>query len=162
MFRLNLSASNRTVGISVPYTLVFLTALNALNATAQPVANASPAAQCILAGRLDADQRWAPQVRGVELLDAAGKRVSGSSKESLTLVKAVRLSQPALLSGCNGNQPLASGEGSTAKKSPAPAVSAKTEPIPVIAVAYPPIRVGGSLVELELQVPSSRLMELTR
>jgi hypothetical protein len=135
--------------------------LLSFSATAQNATAAAPA-QCILAGRLDADQRWAPQARGVELLDATGKRVTASGKEALTLVKAVRLTQPALLSTCNGNQSLPEGDASPAKKSPAPAVSASKEPIAVQAVAYPPMRVGGALVELELQLPSNRLIALTR
>ncbi len=130
-----------------------------LGAVAQTAA--SPA-QCILAGRLDTDQRWAPQARGVELLDAAGKRVNGASKESLATVKAVRLSQPALLSTCNGNQALPDGDASSGKKSPAPAVSAGNTPIAVQVVAYPPLRVGGSLVELQVQAPADRVIALTR
>jgi hypothetical protein len=130
--------------------------------TAALAQSAPEVAQCILAGRLDAEQRWAPQSRGVELLDAAGKRVSGSSKEALANVKAVRLSQPALLSNCNGDQALPEGGASTGNKSPAPAVSASKESVSVQAVAYPPLRVGGSLVELKLQVPAQRVVMLTR
>jgi len=137
-----------------------MAALLPLGAAAQNAANSS--AQCILAGRLDADQRWAPQVRGVELLDAAGKRVSAASKEILSTVKAVRLSQPALLSNCNVNQALPEGDASSGQKSPAPAVSAGNAPIPVQAVAYPPLRVGGSLVELQVQAPVDRVIALTR
>ena len=154
---------NRLITLSLIATT--FAALLPMGAAAQTVTTqtvASASAQCILAGRLDADQRWAPQARGVELLDGAGKRVSGASKELLATVKAVRLSQPALLSNCSGNQALPEGDASSGKKSPAPAVSAGNAPIPVQAVAYPPLRVGGSLVELEVQAPAARVIALTR
>ncbi len=124
--------------------------------------SAPPAAQCILAGRVDVEQRWAPQARGVELLDAAGKRVSSASKDALASVKSVRLSQPALLSNCNGDQALPDGGPATGNKVPAPAVSAGAALVNVQAVAYPPLRVGGSLVELKLDVPAQRVITLAR
>jgi hypothetical protein len=124
--------------------------------------NTQAAAQCILAGRLDSDQRWAPQVRGMVLLDAAGQPVRGAGVQALSAVKSVRVSQPALLSSCNGNQSLQAGDASTGQKSPAPAVSASPTPIPVQAINFPPLRVGGSLVELQLQLPSDRVIVLTR
>jgi hypothetical protein len=123
---------------------------------------ASEAAQCILAGRVDAEQRWAPQARGVELVDAAGKRVSAASKEALASVKSVRLAQPALLSSCNGDQALPEGGAGGPKKGPSPAISKGAELVNVQAVTYPPLRVGGSLVELKLEVPAKRVVMLTR
>jgi hypothetical protein len=127
---------------------------------AQPAQTST--AQCVLAGRIDLAQRWAPQARGVELLDASGQRVSGASKDLLASVKAVRLSQPALLSNCHGNQALPDGETSSGNKSPVPAVSAAHAPIPVQAVTYPPLRVGGSLVELQVEIPADRVIALHR
>lgn len=129
-------------------------------AAAQPAQTSN--AQCVLAGRIDLAQRWAPQARGVELLDASGKRVSGSSKDRLSTVRAVRLRQPALLSKCHGNQALPDGETSSGNKNPAPAVSAAHATIPVQAVTYPPLRVGGSLVELQLEIPTDRVITLQR
>jgi hypothetical protein len=133
-----------------------------MGAFAQSSADAAGQAQCILAGRLSADQRWAPQSSGVELLDATGKPVTASSKQALASVKAVRLNQPALLSSCNGNQALPGGADGTGKKSPVPALSAGKEPISVAAVAYPPLRVGGELVELKVDAYSGRVIQLTR
>jgi hypothetical protein len=137
-----------------------------LPATAQtstmPAATSSGLDQCILAGRLDDQQRWAPQARGVLLLNAAGQPVINASKEALATVKAVRLSQPALLSSCQGNQTLPSGGDTAGKKTPTPAVAASTTPISVQAITYPPLRVGGELVELKLELQNARLIQLTR
>jgi hypothetical protein len=137
--------------------LALLAALvSASSAQAQP-----SDAQCILAGRLDSQQRWAPQARGVQLLDASGQTVRGSGKEALATVKSVRLTQPALLASCSGNQPLPAGGDVTGKK-PSPALSAGQEAIAVQMVAYPPLKVGGDLVELKLDVPSARVITLSR
>lgn len=133
--------------------------------------NAAPAAsttagadsQCILAGRVDGDQRWAPQARGVELLDAQGKRVTSADKAALASVKQARISSPALLSACNGDQALAKGDDlPKAKKTSSPAVSAGTAPVNVEAVSFPPLRVGGTLVELRLSLAPDRVVTLTR
>ncbi len=140
--------------------IALATACVSLSAAAQ---TATPEMQCILAGRLDANQRWAPQARGIELLDAAGKRVASSDKAALAGVKQVRISSPALLSSCNGNQALAKGEDSAAGgKSAAPAISAGAAPLTVEAVSFPPLRVGGELVELRVSGVAQRLVALTR
>ncbi len=119
--------------------------------------------QCVLAGRIDSNQRWAPQARGVELLDAAGKRLTASDKAALGNVKQVRISSPALLSSCNGNQTLPSGDNQAkTPKTQAAAVSANATPINVDAVGFPPLRVGGELVELRLALPGDRIVSLTR
>jgi hypothetical protein len=133
--------------------------------TAAPAASASSPAdvQCILAGRVDADQRWAPQARGIELLDAQGKRVSSADKAALASVKQARISSPALLSTCNGDQALTKGdELPKANKASTPAVSAGPAPIDVEAVNFPPLRVGGTLVELRLRLVPERVVSLTR
>ncbi len=130
---------------------------------AAPDTSQANGARCILAGRLDANQRWAPQARGVELLDAAGKRVLASDKSALSAVKQVRISSPALLSQCNGSQALASGDdGARNSKATVPAVSAGAAPIAVEAVAFPPLKVGGDLVELKIDVQPQRVVSLTR
>jgi hypothetical protein len=137
-------------------------------ATAQTAAPATAAAttadkQCILAGRVDGDQRWAPQARGVELLDAQGKRITSADKAALASVKQARISSPALLSACNGDQALAKGDDlPSVKKANSPAVSAGTAPVNVEAVNFPPLRVGGTLVELRLSLAADRVMTLTR
>jgi hypothetical protein len=141
---------------------VFLSSLVLAGLSAAPGLSWAQAAadQCILAGRVDAQGAWAPQASGVELLDAAGKRVSGG-KANMSQVKAVRLAQPTLLSDCNGDKPLPAG-GEGVKKQAAPALSAGKEPVPVEAVAYPPLKVGGELVELKVKVPAGRVIALKR
>ncbi len=127
-------------------------------------ATSAPAdAQCILAGRLDSNARWAPQARGIELLDTAGKRISSSDKAALGLVTQVRVTSPALLSKCNGSQALAQGDDlPKAAKTSSPAVSAGNAPVKVEAVSFPPLRVGGELVELRLSVGPDRVIALSR
>lgn len=137
----------------------------AMAQSAAPAASTTGGAdlQCILAGRVDGDQRWAPQARGVELLDGQGKRVTSADKAALASVKQARISSPALLSACNGDQALAKGDDqATAKKTSSPAVSAGAAPITVEAVNFPPLRVGGTLVELRLNPAPDRIVSLTR
>lgn len=133
------------------------------NAQTASQATANLEGQCILAGRLDSNQRWAPQARGIELMDAAGKRITGSSKAALASVKQARIGNPALLSGCNGNQALAQGDSlGKASKSTTQAVSAGASPLAVQAVGFVPLQVGGELVELRLSVRPDRTIALTR
>ena len=112
----------------------------------------------ILAGRLNADNRWAPLARGVTLLNAQGESVSASSKKALDTVKAVRLSEPALVSQCNGNQPLVSGEITTGSKTPAPSIKHSPIALNLVAIYYPPVRAGGQWVELQLVLPADRVV----
>ena len=136
--------------------------------TAMPLANTAPVATtladkpCILAGRLNADNQWAPLARGVTLLNAQGESVSASSKKALDTVKAVRLSEPALVSQCNGNQPLVSGEGTTGSKTPAPTIKPGSIALNVEAIYYPPVRAGGQWVELQLVLPVDRVVTAAR
>ena len=122
----------------------------------------SAQAQCIVAGRLDASQQWAPQASGVELLDASGKRITASGKDALAAIRQVRISSPALLSACNGNQALAQGGAAAARKPSVPAISAGAAPLAVETVSFPPLRVGGDLVELRLTLAPDRVVSLTR
>lgn len=138
--------------------------------TLAPLGNTSPPAaapaladkSCILAGRLNADNQWAPLARGVTLLDAQGERVSAASKKALDTVKAVRLSEPALVSQCNGNQPLVSGDNTTGSKTPVPSVKPGLVAINIEAIYYPPVRAGGQWVELQLMLPVDRVVTATR
>lgn len=151
----------RSLGLALVSTLLLSSASWA--AAQASTASDNDGARCILAGRLDANQRWAPQARGVELLDASGKRVLTSDKSALSNVKQVRISSPALLSQCNGNQALAKGDDlAKTAKATVPAVSANAEPVMVQAVAFPPLKVGGDLVELRLDVQPQRVVNLTR
>lgn len=137
---------------------------------ATPGANPPPAATastladkpCILAGRLNADNQWAPLARGLTLLNARGEHVSASSKKALDTVVAVRISEPALVSQCNGNQLLVSGENTTGSKTPAPSIKPGSIALNVEAIYYPPVRAGGQWVELQLVLPADRVVTAAR
>jgi hypothetical protein len=117
---------------------------------------------CILAGRLNSYNRWAPLFPGVILLNDQGERLRDSSKKSLATVKAVRLIEPALLSQCNGNQPLVSDENSSGVKAPTTAVKPDPSALTVEMIYYPPLRAGGQWVELQLVLPANRVIALVR
>jgi hypothetical protein len=116
-------------------------------------------ASCIIAGRLG-ETGWAPRMQGVQLLGQDGRAVTGSDKASLAAVKQVRLSAPALLSRCDGNNELALGPDSPGAKAPVPAIGPGV--VPVEAVNFPKLRRGGELVELRLTVPAERVTMVTR
>jgi hypothetical protein len=130
--------------------------------TASAAAPQAGDAQCILAGRLNSEGRWAPQASGVTLLDASGQRIRSIGKPALDAVKAVRVNEPALLAKCNGNQPLADGDAGTGNKSPSPAVTAGSAPINVKALATIAGRAGGQWVELRVDAPPERVSLLVR
>jgi hypothetical protein len=116
--------------------------------------------QCIVAGRLS-DGAWAPRLSGVQLLGANGQVVAGTSRQALAGTKQVRLSQPALLSRCNGEQPLLNADSEPAgRKTEVPALSAGV--VSVEGVSFPKLRTGGELVELRVRVPGERVVMLTR
>ncbi len=139
-----------------------LTGTLALCAMAFPLSSFAQSAesQCIVAGRLDMEQRWAPRMRGVELLAQDGKAVTAADKQSLSAVRQVRLSAPALLSRCDGGAELALGPESPGAKAPVPAIGPGV--VPVEAVNFPKLRRGGELVELKLTVPAERVTMVTR
>ena len=125
-----------------------------------PAAAQSDAGQCIVAGRVNAGQ-WAPRMTGVQLLGANGQAVNSASRDSLAAVRQVRVSQPALLSRCDGNNALANADNEAAQaKGQVPALSAGT--FDVESVAYPKLRTGGELVELKVRAASERVVMLTR
>lgn len=117
-------------------------------------------AQCIVAGRLS-DARWAPRLAGVQLLGGDGRVVTAASREALAAVKQARLSQPALLSRCDGDAPLFQADGEApGRRTQVPAVAAGT--VEVEGVAFPKLRTGGELVELRVRVPAQRVVMVTR
>ena len=63
------------------------------------------ASTCITAGRMD-KAVWAPQFQSVRLLDDAGRNLTVKNKSELTQVRAVELTEAALLSVCDGNKPV--------------------------------------------------------
>ncbi len=115
---------------------------------------------CITAGRLDEAGRWAPQFRSVRLLDGAGQPVVVRQKSDLQKVRAAALSEPALLSTCEGNQALQRGEASPSPKTPAPALKPGT--VSVAGVGFPKLQVGGELVELKVQLSSEQIVMVSR
>ena len=117
---------------------------------------------CILAGRLNADNRWEPLARGVTLRNAQDERVIASSKKALDTVRLVRLSKPALLSQCNSSQPLFSGKNIADTKTPALAIKHVPIALNVEAICCPKVRAGGQLVELQLLLPADRVITAAR
>ena len=129
-------------------------------ASALPVSAQVADNNCILAGRLSEDGRWAPRMAGVELLGQDGKAVGAADKAGLALVRQAKLSAPALLARCDGSGTLAQGPESPGAKSPVPAVGPGT--VAVEAVNFPKMRRGGELVELRVTVPADRVTMVTR
>jgi|GEM_PF-726592 len=117
------------------------------------------ASSCISAGRMDAGA-WAPQLASVRLLDGAGRPVSVKSKSELTRVRGVELTENALLSTCQGDQPLARGQDAAAPKGPVPA--AKPGRLAVVSVGFSKLQTGGEWVELEVVVAADQTVMVTR
>jgi len=115
------------------------------------------ASSCITAGRMD-NAVWAPQFQSVRLLDDAGRIVPVKNKSELTQVRAVELTQAALLSVCDGNKALARGEG-VQSKGPVPA--AKPGRFNVAGLGFPKLQ-NGELVEFELTIAADQIVMITR
>ena len=89
------------------------------------------------------------------------KAISSSKKADLQAVKALQITEPALLSVCEGDRPLASGEGTPVKpKTPVPA--AKPGRLAVVGIGYPQLRVGGALVEVKVQISADQTILVLR
>ena len=141
--------------------LVAATGLWLSTALLAPVAAQSDTGACILAGRITAQQTWAPRFAGVQLLAADGKPMASANKQALGGVRQVKLSNPALLARCDGNNELKRADDEPAQpKAQVPAVSAGV--VDVESVAFPKLRTGGELVELRLRLPAERVVLLTR
>jgi hypothetical protein len=97
---------------------------------------------------------------GVELLNAAGKRVAGSDKASLATVTQVRIAKSVPLSSCDGNAAIKQVDDLTANGlvGKAPRVSVGTSTIPVQSLGFPKLRSGTELVEFALAVPADRVL----
>lgn len=120
--------------------------------------NGVQASTCITAGRMDA-AGWAPQFKTVRLLDGAGRSLPVRNKSDLTQVRAVELTEAALLSVCDGNKALTRGDG-VASKGPVPA--AKPGRFSVAGLGFPKLQTGGELVEFEISVPADQVVMITR
>lgn len=117
-------------------------------------------AQCIVAGRLS-DGLWAPKFASVHLFGAEGRPIATPTRKALAGVRRATLDQPALLSRCDGDGPMASGDNEPpAQKGQVPAVAAGD--VDVEGVSFPRLRTGGQLVELRVRVPAERVVMLTR
>jgi hypothetical protein len=115
---------------------------------------------CIVAGRLEA-ARWAPKFAGVQLLGAHGQVVASADKKIVSTTSQVRITRPALLSKCDGNNLLANADNEPAgKKEALPSLAAGV--FDVEAVSYPKLRTGGELVELRVRVPADKVVLSSR
>lgn len=139
-----------------PFSGQHLLALMALCAGAAQASEGS----CISAGRLNAEGQWAPQFQSVRLIDEAGRPMAARSKAELARVRAVELTEPALLSVCDGSRGLARGDDSGGVKAAVPA--ARPGRLNVQGVGFAKLQSGGELVELTVQVPADRIVMVTR
>lgn len=140
----------------------FVIAAGFAAAVAAPAFAQTGDGNCILAGRLSMEQQWAPRFVGVQLLGQDGKAISASDKQALSSVRQVRLTQPALLSRCDGDRELALGDESAGPKTKVPAAKAGPGLLAVESVNFPKMRRGGELVELKVNVPADRVVMLSR
>ena len=115
------------------------------------------ASSCITAGRMD-NSVWAPQFQSVRLLDDAGRILPVKNKSELTQVRAVELTEAALLSVCDGNKAVSQGEG-VLPKGPVPA--AKPGRFNVAGLGFPKLQ-NGELVEFELPIADDQIVMITR
>jgi hypothetical protein len=115
------------------------------------------ASTCITAGRMDSSV-WAPQFQSVRLLDDAGRILPVKNKSELTQVRAVELTEAALLSICDGNKAVAQGEG-VQTKGAVPA--AKPGRFTVAGLGFPKLQ-NGELVEFELTIAADQIVMIKR
>ena len=115
------------------------------------------ASTCITAGRMD-NAVWAPQFQSVRLLDDAGRNLTVKNKSKLTQVRVVELTEAALLSVCDGNNPLVRADG-VISKGPVPA--AKPGRFNVAGLSFPKLR-SGELVEFEVTIAADQIVMISR
>ena len=115
------------------------------------------ASTCITAGRMD-NEGWAPQFQSVRLLDDAGRNLKVKNKSELMQVRAVELTEAALLSACDGNKPVDRSD-SVMSKGPAPA--AKPGRFNVAGLSFPKLR-SGELVEFEVTIAADQIVMISR
>jgi hypothetical protein len=118
------------------------------------VAQASQGGQCVVAGRLNEANQWAPRIASVQLFNAQGKMVLLSDKAALSTVTQAKINKAVPLSSCDGNQALKKtddlSDGGSATK---PSFMQPTSGLVAVkTVAFPSLRAGnGSLVEIQIQ-----------
>ena len=122
------------------------------------LSNGVQASTCITAGRMDAGG-WAPQFSTVRLLDEAGRLLSVKKKSELAGVRAVELTETALVSVCDGSKPLTRGDGALSKGA---VPAAKPGRFNVVGLGFPKLQTGGELVEFEIIVAADQIAMITR
>ena len=115
------------------------------------------ASSCITAGRMN-NSVWAPQFLSVRLLDDAGRTLKVKNKSELMQVRAVELTEAALLSICDGNKAVAQGEG---VQSQGTVPAAKPGRFSVAGLGFPKLQ-NGELVEFELTIEADQIVMITR
>jgi hypothetical protein len=118
------------------------------------VAQASQGGQCVVAGRLNDANQWAPRIVAVQLFDAQGKLVSLSDKVALGKVTQAKINKAVPLSSCDGNQALKKTDDlSDGGKALKPAFMPATDGLVAVkSIAFPILSAGnGSLVEIQIQ-----------
>ena len=115
------------------------------------------ASTCITAGRMD-NAGWAPQFQSVRLLDDAGRNFIVKNKSEFTQVRVVELTEAALLSVCDGNNPVVRADG-VMSKGPVPA--AKSGRFKVAGLSFPKLR-SGELVEFEVTIAADQIVMISR
>jgi hypothetical protein len=115
------------------------------------------ASTCITAGRMN-NSVWVPQFQAVRLLDDAGRIVPVKHKSELTRVRAVELTEAALLSVCDGNKAVAQGAGAQVK---GPVPAAKPGRFNVAGLGFPKLQ-NGELVEFEITISADQIVMITR
>ena len=115
------------------------------------------ASTCITAGRMD-NSVWAPQFQSVRLLDESGRVLPVKYKSELSRVRAVELTEAALLSVCDGNKTVARGEGAQVK---GPVPAAKPGRFNVAGLGFPKLQ-NSELVEFEITISADQIVMITR
>ena len=147
----------------VHYRTALVAALAALAAAAALTSSAQQlnAGQCIVAGRVTDQQKWAPKFDGLQLMAARGRIVTSADRTALADVQQVRIMKPALLTKCDGDGDLMrADEQPVVPKEPVPAVGPGV--VDVEGVSFPKLRRGGELVELRLKLPLERVVMVKR
>lgn len=96
----------------------------------------------------------------MRLLDEAGRTLPVKNKSELSRVRAVELTEVALLSNCDGDKALTRADDTVVSKAPVPA--AKPGRLTVVRVGYPKLQIGGELLELNVQVPPDQVVMVNR
>jgi hypothetical protein len=114
---------------------------------------------CVTAGRINDAGQWAPQLEGLRFLDAEGKVLRGTPEDILKKLKQISVSKPLPLSACQASvSPLPElKEAPGAKREKSQHLTASTKLVEVSAVHRPGLRSGGSLVELQVLAPATRI-----